>query len=416
MSRVSPGLILILFFGALIGLAGFYLWKKSQVPVLAAVAPKQAPRFPVFIVASTDLPAGRVVHPSDFMSVTINPDELKNKRWPQVLMADGNQIVNRRLRREHKQGEPFSPEVFYPEGIEPNLTELLPPGMCAIPLSISNDGLPTKTTPGALVDVVIRTVPDEKAHLPELTQTLVERVRVLSIGSNATPGAVGDANNNSARFLVTLAVDSMQALRLKATEKRGEFVLVLRNENDLISSGIQERVTLKQIFDLQEPPVAPEPFVAEIYRRGQRNTVTFDGQGRIVANGATGNPPSSRAGLSHSRDVSSSSPANSSRDNSDNSNFKNADQPFGDENKSTPSPRNDLQDRDSQPNNHMDRLPIDPSPGAQPSERRMRIQSATLSQSELVREPSFNSTSEMVQSPSGELSLISWPPLKEARP
>ncbi len=178
-------MLLVGFFLALVGLAGAYIWKKSSQ--VAPVTKRPAQKLPTFLVASTDLPEGRVIHSSDFMQIAITNEQLSKKQWPPILMADGKQLVNRRLKVATKQGEPFPPDAFYPEGIEQDLTQRLPIGMRAITVEVPNVGLPSKTSPGAIVDVLF-TSHGGKSGLPQLTKSLVEGVQILAIGNSATPG------------------------------------------------------------------------------------------------------------------------------------------------------------------------------------------------------------------------------------
>lgn len=275
MSRISPGLLLIAFLGLLAGLAVVYVLKKNPPAApkeTAVVVPKQ----PTYLVASSNLPAGRLMHASDFMSVTLSAAQMKVKNWPPILMSDGRQIINRRLKVARKLGDPFPPDAFYAEDTEPDLSEELPPGMRAISVTVRSEGLPAKATPGSMVDLIFRTIPDSEANLPELTSTLLERVQILAIGNNATAGTVSKLDQQAREYRVTLAVSPTQALKLKATEGHVEFSLTLRSMADEISKPKPEQLTLADIFDLPEPEAPPVPFVAEIFRRGQRQTIAFD--------------------------------------------------------------------------------------------------------------------------------------------
>ncbi len=294
MNRTGPGFLLILFFAVLAGLAGVYVWKKNQQKPVAVKPP--VPKLQVFIVASTDLPSGRVIHASDFMSVTISPKQLSErvKNWPALLLSDGRQIVNRRLKEPVKQGEPFAPQTFYAEGIEPDLAEKLDPGMRAFSIGIPAEGLPSKATPGAIVDVLFRTKPDKDSELPEISRTLLERVQILVIGNNATFGSMGLPKVEAQDRTVTLAVTPQQALLLKATDGHGEFSVALRGVYDDLNSTAILDLKLGDIFDLPIPEPEPVPFVAEVFRRGQRQTLTFSPQGSLIAQNSPSAKPKKR--------------------------------------------------------------------------------------------------------------------------
>jgi Flp pilus assembly protein CpaB len=278
LNRIGPGFLLFLFFAILAGLAGVYVWKQNnQRPVAVAQVPAPKPKPRVFIVASSDLPNGRVIHESDFMSVTFSPSQIseKSKNWPRLLISDGRQIVNRRVKIPVLQGEPFGPESFYPEGTEPDLAEKLAPGMRAVTVSIPSAGFPTKATPGAFVDLLFRTTAEKSPDLPEVSRTLIERVQVLAIGDNATFGSIGTNKVEVQQNAVTLAVTPNDALLLKATTGHGEFSIALRGGEDQVNVVVSEDLKLSDIFEIPVPEPEPVPFVAEVFRRGQRQTITF---------------------------------------------------------------------------------------------------------------------------------------------
>jgi Flp pilus assembly protein CpaB len=81
--------------------------------------------------------------------------------------------------------------------------------------------------PGSFVDVLFRSRAEEER--PEVTITLLERVKVLAVNKNTLTEKNVELEGGGA---VTLSVTPIQAKSLKVVEGRGELSLTLRNPND----------------------------------------------------------------------------------------------------------------------------------------------------------------------------------------
>jgi hypothetical protein len=81
--------------------------------------------------------------------------------------------------------------------------------------------------PGTFVDVLFRSRAEEER--PEVTITLLERVKVLAVNQNTLSEQNVELDNGGT---VTLAVTPIQAKALKVVEDRGELSLTLRNPDD----------------------------------------------------------------------------------------------------------------------------------------------------------------------------------------
>jgi len=288
LNRLSPGIILLGFFGILTGLAVIYGLKKSY-----ETKPKVAaqPKATSVILASSDLPSGRALKNSDFYTVNLTPEQLAKKKWPSLMMADGRQIVGRILRNSVSKGMPFSPDIFYPEGTEPDITEKLRPGFRAMPIEVPVVGIPSAITPGHWVDVLFRSKPTKEETFPEVTKTLVESAQVLAVGENAAEGVYKPINAKLDNVVIMLAVTADQSRMLKVVEGHGTFSLVLCSapvEPDGIA-GIEstgpKNLTLAEVLDFPPAPepivpaLPPEPTKTEVFRRGRRQVLTFTPDG-----------------------------------------------------------------------------------------------------------------------------------------
>ncbi len=283
-NRVSPGLILLCFFGTLIGLAVLYGIKRSFEPKRAPTVVAEKPQR--IILASTDLPIGRTIRNSDFVTIALNKKQFESRKWPVMMMAEGKQLIGRTLRQPVKKGQPFEPELFYPEGTGPNVADRLGPGMRAVPVQISTSGIPVQATPGNFVDVIFRSDASKDESLPELTSTLISGVEILAIGDNITVGMRATLDRKAEFQTVILAVTSEQAMRLKVIEGKGVSSLTLRSE--IVATNAEEepqKLTLADVLDLPPvvepvpPPEEPPPLVSEVFRRGKRQVTLFSADG-----------------------------------------------------------------------------------------------------------------------------------------
>jgi Flp pilus assembly protein CpaB len=289
-NRISPGLLLFAFFGVLMSLAVVYGLKRSWEQKKAVVVAPEPLR--KIIVASADLPEGRAIHSSDFMTLSMTSKQFASQKWPAIMMADGKQLLTRILRQPIKRGQPFEPEAFYPEGSGPDVTQKLGPGLRAVSLDVATLGIPSQATPGNFVDVIFRSDPSKDKTIPELTRTLLTGVSILAIDDNSTIGLRSTLDRKRETHTVILAIPADEAIRLKATEGRGQLSLVLRNETDLSQqSDLEKSLSLADVLQLPPPEkpipppviVEPPPILTEVFRRGQRQVTTFtpDGLTRI---------------------------------------------------------------------------------------------------------------------------------------
>jgi pilus assembly protein CpaB len=281
--QFTPGILLLVFFAALIGLGGAYVVKKSlqKPPPVVAVKPKEPVR--LVILAAVDIPPGRVVHSGDFMNLQLSQKQFAARKWPPVMLADGKQIIGRTIKRLTKKGEPFEPDSFYPEGTGPDITDQIEPGLRAVTITVEGaSAFPSQAMPGSLVDVIFRSKPDPKERIPEVTRGLMERVKILAVGNNSTPGIQGGIDPEADSQTVTLAVLPTQATILKVAEGHGVLTLVLRAAGDDSFDIVDSSLTLSQLLRIPPEQPPPQPFVAEVYRNGQRQTLTFKPSGGVL--------------------------------------------------------------------------------------------------------------------------------------
>ncbi len=292
---MSPATIRITFLAVLVGLAGAYGVRTYLHRAPDSKASEQTVTVPL---ASMDLPAGRTIRLGDIALTQMTRAQLR-KISPKTgyVMMDPQQIIGRTLRSPLKRGQPFLTTAMYPEGLGPDVVSMLEPGYRAVTLRMTDPGDYT-LLPGCLVDVLFRHSPQPgapTANLPEMTITLLQGVKVLSVrrlGSDPLPasGVQGVAPAPSEEpVLVTLAVTLDQANVLHHVQGRGELRLVPRAPQDVDITEYSRKITLEEILDLGSPsPLSM--FRTDIYRGTQLETKVFNGLGQLVQQ-TVANPP-----------------------------------------------------------------------------------------------------------------------------
>jgi len=273
-SRISPATTILLIFAVLFGLVGAYAVRRYTAKPLVAAAPPPPPvQRQVVPIAASGLKAGRTITIGDIALLRLTPDDLaKSKYAGSGYMSNTQQIVGRVLSEDIKQGETFRPDLLYPEGMGPSLSERLKPGYRAVTIAVTGSGnLHGLADSGSLVDVLFRTKEDPSRDYPETTVPLIEAVEVLALNDNTVPGARGPIDAKT----VTLAVNVQQAAALKIAEGRGEFSLALRNPQDGTFVSLEGPSTLEGLLKLP-PRVKYRAKNIEIYRGGAKSNNTFE--------------------------------------------------------------------------------------------------------------------------------------------
>lgn len=231
--KVTPGVMTVVVFALLAGLAGAYVVRHHLNPQTALptrpAPPAQQPDSVTVPVALTDLNKNRTIDFNDIGIQTMSREEFdKSEFAKQAYLPNARQIEGRRLKESIKKGQVFSPENLYPFGDGPGILDRLQAGYRGVTIPVQNLGsVQGFARAGSFVDVLFRSTPNGRQ--PEVTLTLFERVEVLALGDDTVQpqgGRAIEAGN------VTLAVTPQQAKILKVVEGRGELSLTLRHPED----------------------------------------------------------------------------------------------------------------------------------------------------------------------------------------
>src|SRR5205085_4086567 len=110
-----------------------------------------------------------------------------NKPAPATSFSNMSEVIGRVLTAPLLSGQPVLQESLAPRGSASGVQALVPPGMRAVTVEVSQSGgLGGLLAPGARVDVLLTTLATD----PEKTmaRTVVQNVVVLAVGQRMGPG------------------------------------------------------------------------------------------------------------------------------------------------------------------------------------------------------------------------------------
>jgi Flp pilus assembly protein CpaB len=287
---ISQGTMMVGILAVVAGLGAafgvrYYLMQEEEAP---APPEKAAPLVMKVLVACTDLPADRVVSPTDVTSLPMTREQF-DKQFkgvnPEEALLSVSSILHRRLREPMKKMQPFLTTKFYLEGTGPSIAKKLQPGYRAIRVEV-----PETRQAGVLigmsVDVLFRANAaagkNGQLAIPEKTLTLLRRIEVIDIERPA-----GARTAAKLPLLFTLAVPEDKVDMFGVIEGRGEVWLVPTPPKDKDSAkdagaAVANVETLQELLGLKAPPRPAPPFETAIYRRGHMQINKF-ADGKLLA-------------------------------------------------------------------------------------------------------------------------------------
>ena len=323
MKKIDTGIIALMFFAILFGLAGVYALrvalKSDPVP------PQLAPQKPATItvpMASRDISAGTTLVLDDVALFSMTRDQIRERVGQRVFMTQPDQIIGKTLKTDLATGSVFNTKNFYPEGRGPGISNRLQPGQRALTIRISPvNALIGFAGPGQKVDVLFhygkgdskkslhqydpagynpplkqgfagsgydrggyrngqynwgRDVENEFSdvdrELKFATSTIAQDVEILALGKNSTPTKTSTGLSAQERVSVTLAVNPRQAELIRVAEGHGELSLTLRGPSDSHTIPLLSPVTVNQIVTLRN-----NESKMEIFRGTTKSQLKFRG-------------------------------------------------------------------------------------------------------------------------------------------
>jgi len=265
-------------------------WRGQQLRKFSALEQRLRTNYrePIAVVtAAKELPENTVVEVSHLTTANV-PEEFVQPyavRAPEEVLgkvtiapiAAGEQMLLNKLRRQE-------------EGPSGTLSTVMPKGKRAVTITVDAiTGVGGFVRPGDMVDVLwtVKAPPVGQEEGQILTFTLFQDVPVLAIGREALGGSrgaskAGQGQEESAAYLVTLALTPQEAAFLLYVREQGRIQLSLRprgdkgqrvnvapaNMNTLMESVLGKEVT-------NQPP-QKSTHAVEVFKGPERSVVTVN--------------------------------------------------------------------------------------------------------------------------------------------
>ncbi len=215
-----------------------------------AAAPTGPSNLVTVAVAKADVDPGHALTADDVGTARVPADAA-----PGQVYSDPAQLVGRVTVSPLVKGETVLDNLLAPAGSGSGLQALIPAGMRAVTLEVSEfSGVGGMLEPGCRVDVV-SVMQDPKAH-SSFARTVLQNIKVSAIGRTISPvhpapGQPVPPPSNS----VTLLCTPKQAQQLQLAANTGRPWLVLRSTRDGAEVPV-ENTSMAELTGLSDAPAA----------------------------------------------------------------------------------------------------------------------------------------------------------------
>jgi pilus assembly protein CpaB len=235
----------LIVFGAALVCATLLIWflhAKTQ-------APRQEKRIAV-IAAVRDLSAGTLLRKSD-----VKPVAVAEKDLPKGALFQEREALNRVLLYPVSSNEPITLSKVSALGASEGVPSTIEPGYRAVAVPINDtSGVAGLILPGSRVDVLF-TRPGNMAEA--ITTTVLQDIKVLSMGRNTQPGQTpADSKNQPRLSVATLVVTPEEAQKLELAKNQGRISLSLRNPLDRSTTANAMPITTEALDPLASARLA----------------------------------------------------------------------------------------------------------------------------------------------------------------
>jgi len=280
--KTSVSLMVALVLGLVTAKVGLDLLKRNQPAGTASAR---------VVVAKKDMEPGYVIEATD-----IESQEVAANLVPAKAIKSINDVIGRTVTANLPTGQTILETLVAPKGAGAGLQAMVPPGMRAVTLDMSDSGaVAGMLSPGCRVDVIAALRKGDTT----IAKTIVENVKIQNVGRTRTgySSKTGPIDNGPVKS-VTLLVTPRQAAAIELANNAGSRPrLVLRGTGDETASDSE--MSARQLLGESEPePVtptaaapkedafsnpAPGPEASkgrevEIIRAGQSTKITYDDQ------------------------------------------------------------------------------------------------------------------------------------------
>jgi len=246
---------LLLFVGAWVS-AGLLVWLLYA----KTVAPQQERQVRV-VVATHDMPLGTLLRTSDLKLVN-----LPERATPKAVVYDAKDAVNRVLLVPISANEPVMTNRLSGTTTVEGMASIIDPGLRAVSVQITDSsGVAGLVQPNSRVDVLF-TRPGNMAEAT--TSTILENVKVLSVGKQIPTGQTVDARAPKSP-VVTLVLSPADAQKLELAKNQGKVSLSLRNPLDTTAAAQGAPITTEAL----DPNINARMMLAKKGRVGGKSTL-----------------------------------------------------------------------------------------------------------------------------------------------
>jgi pilus assembly protein CpaB len=205
------------------GLAALWIGRNIILGKQVATS-KVEGEFVDVVVANRDLEPGHM----------IGAEDVSTMKWPagsvtKAVFTDNKAVVGRAVLTPVVKGQTMFDGLLAAPGSEGGLTALVPDGMRAVSVEITeSSGVGWMLVPGCHVDVIAAL----RQESGEMARTIVENVKVQAVGQRLVKDRNDSANRGEVMKTVTLIVTPKDAESIELAGNTGKLRLVLRGAND----------------------------------------------------------------------------------------------------------------------------------------------------------------------------------------
>jgi len=230
------------FFIVLIGALVFGLLAAVSVSRYLSSAQAYSKGLNTVAVAKVAIPLGTKLIPEQIMMVQYPGESMPDGTFDSIEKLAGRvAVVNIAAR------EPVTEAKLATAGTAGGLSAVIPEGYRAMTVKVDDVvGISGFIMPGALVDIVVVIIPDEKGFNQDpISKIVLQNIKVLANGQNIDQPK--NEREPSSVKAVTLQVTPEQAEKLALAATEGKLQLVMRNsvdQGDTPTSGVNKRTLL----------------------------------------------------------------------------------------------------------------------------------------------------------------------------
>ena len=290
---------------AFVALAVLQIVKTYKEQIEAANKPP--PTISV-VVAKRNLYTGIQVTADDVMVRQVLPEIVPQDADGVQVFRSLEEVLGRTPRERILANEIIRGERLARRNAGEGLNAIITPGKRAMTVETDEaSGLAGLLQPGNYVDVIVTLRPDDvTGKASYATETLLQGIQVLAVGSNLAPpeaqaqtgngGKATKENNRRSRSSATLELTLEEAEKLALAASRGDLHLVLRSDVDISPVETNGAIVINDMLGIngEEPtpetrrivrkatgPTPPASTV-EVIQGSDRSQTDFDAQGNQI--------------------------------------------------------------------------------------------------------------------------------------